>query len=300
MRSALTGNPSVMPTATRTPPTNAAPGLTTGLGWFSLGLGTTQLVAPGRLNRAIGIRNDASSRFWQRFVALQELSAAAGILSRRRPTGWLWARTSADVLHLTMLGRAYRGRRESRARLATAIASVAGTFVADAYTSVRLTSDREATRKDHPMQGNASTTIRASQEQVAARWRAFAQDADGETRLGPIEILGADPAGAIKWRTTDDANASASGITRFSRAPGDRGTEIHIHAEFDVMGGAVGAAVKKVKGDEPLQLIRDDVRRLKQLIETGEIARSDGSPTGSNATLQPKQRPAQPLEHANA
>src|SRR5436305_12922819 len=148
--------------STRPTPTGPAPDLTTGLGWFSLGLGTTQLVAPGRVNRAIGVRDDASSRWWQRFVALQELSTAAGILSRRRPTSWLWARTSADVLHLTMLARAYQGRRESRARLATAIASVAGTFVADAYTSVRMSSDAQATRKDHHMDASATITIHAS------------------------------------------------------------------------------------------------------------------------------------------
>jgi uncharacterized membrane protein len=67
-----------------------------------------------------------------------------------------------------------------------------------------------------------------------------------------------------------------------------------------VAGGSLGAAVQKVTGDEPLQVVQDDLRRFKQLVETGEIARSDGAPTGHSAKLQPKQRPAQPLEHATA
>src|SRR5437868_907346 len=77
--------------------------LTTGLGWFSLGLGAAQLVAPGQVNRAIGVQDDATSRLWQRAVGVQELGAAAGIFAQRRPVEVLWARTGADVVHLTML-----------------------------------------------------------------------------------------------------------------------------------------------------------------------------------------------------
>jgi uncharacterized membrane protein len=58
--------------------------------------------------------------------------------------------------------------------------------------------------------------------------------------------------------------------------------------------------IEKVKGDDPHQRMQDDLRRFKQLTETGEIARSDGAPSGPSARLQPKQRPAQPLEHAHA
>jgi hypothetical protein len=184
-------------------------------------------------------------------------------------------------------------------RMAAALASVVGSFVADVSTSVRMTVDPQPTRKDRHMDGNASITIRAPQEEVVSRWRSFAQDADGSSRLGRIEIDDEEPDGAIRWHTSPDASAKASGVTRFVSAPGDRGTEIHIRIEFDVTGGVVGEAVKKVTGDEPQQLVRDDLRRLKQLIETGEIARSDGAPMGHSAKAQPEQRPAQPLEHAH-
>jgi hypothetical protein len=149
------------------------------------------------------------------------------------------------------------------------------------------------------MDGTATITIGASRDEVVERWREFAQDADGDARLGPIEIDGDEAGGAIRWHTSDDAKTKASGTTRFAAAPGDRGTEIHMRFEFGITGGAIGAAVKKVVGDEPQQLVRDDLRRLKQLIETGEIARSDGAPGGHDASMQPKQRPAQPVEHAH-
>ena len=41
--------------------------------------------------------------------------------------------------------------------------------------------------------------------------------------------------------------------------------------------------------------MKDGVRRFKQLLETGEVVRSEGSPGGTSARGQLKQRPAQPL-----
>jgi len=54
----------------------------------------------------------------------------------------------------------------------------------------------------------------------------------------------------------------------------------------------VGAAFAKVFNRSPEQQIHDDLRRLKQFIETGEIVRSDGSPEGTGQVMQ---RPAQPM-----
>jgi hypothetical protein len=274
--------------------------LTTGLGWFSIGLGTTQLLAPGRVNRLIGVRDDPKSRLAQRFVALQELTAGAAILTRGRPVEWLWGRTAGDVLHLTMLGRAFKGRREDGARLAGAIASVLGCFGIDAYAASRLSSDPATTRKDVPMQGKASITVGDDREEVQRRWRAFVESPDSGSRLGRLAIGNEEPGRLTEWRTTEDARAKAAGVARFVTAPGGRGTEIHVSFEFEVPAGALGEAVLKVIGDDPQQLVRDDLRRFKQIVEAGQISRSDGAPTGSSAKLQPKQRPAQPLEHANA
>ena len=81
-------------------------------------------------------------------------------------------------------------------------------------------------------------------------------------------------------------------------APGDRGTEIHVDLEHEPPGGKLGEAVQKLLGAEPLARVKDDLRRFKQLVETGEIARSDGSPEGERAERKLKQRPAQPLAEA--
>ena len=56
--------------------------------------------------------------------------------------------------------------------------------------------------------------------------------------------------------------------------------------------------VQKLVGAEPLAKVKDDLRRFKQHVETGVIARSDGTPEGESAERKLKQRPAQPLDDA--
>jgi hypothetical protein len=81
----------------------------------------------------------------------------------------------------------------------------------------------------------------------------------------------------------------------FVPAPGDRGTEIHVTIEHDAPGGKVGEVVEKVRGAAPRAKAMDELRRFKQLVETGVIVRSDGSPEGERAERKLDQRPAQPL-----
>jgi uncharacterized membrane protein len=84
----------------------------------------------------------------------------------------------------------------------------------------------------------------------------------------------------------------------FKDAPGDRGTEIHVDLARATPGGRLGGAIKKLFGAAPLAKIKDDLRHFKQLVEAGEIARSDASPEGERAGRKLKQRPAQPLEES--
>jgi len=58
---------------------SAAPAdpLARGLGVFSLTLGLPQIAAPGRVNRLIGVRDDATTRMWMRIVGAREIAAGA-------------------------------------------------------------------------------------------------------------------------------------------------------------------------------------------------------------------------------
>src|SRR5207249_2062482 len=62
-----------------------------------------------------------------------------------------------------------------------------------------------------------------------------------------------------------------AGSVQFNPSPSGRGTEVKIELQYNPLGGAVGAWLAKLFGEEPSQQIEDDMRRLKQLLETGEI-----------------------------
>src|SRR4051812_48820754 len=90
---------------------------------------------------------------------------------------------------------------------------------------------------------------------------------------------------------------SADAAVTFVEAPGDKGTEIHVEIG-DAPAGKLGEMVQKLTGKEPRAKVMDDLRRFKQHVETGVIARSEGAPEGELAERKLKQRPAQPLDES--
>lgn len=92
--------------------------------------------------------------------------------------------------------------------------------------------------------------------------------------------------------------ADLDAAVTFRAAPGDRGTEIYVALQRAEPKGKLGEVVQKVVGSVSMAKVKDDLRRFKQLAETGEIARSEGSPEGERAERKVKQRPAQPLKES--
>ena len=98
------------------------------------------------------------------------------------------------------------------------------------------------------------------------------------------------------WRSDEHRPAyidEADTAVTFRDAPGDRGTEIHVQVEDR---SALGEVVGTVTGSDPYSKAKDELRRFKALVETGEVPRSDGTPEGESAERKLKQRPAQPLD----
>ncbi|MGZ5140173.1 MAG: SRPBCC family protein, partial [Burkholderiales bacterium] len=79
-------------------------------------------------------------------------------------------------------------------------------------------------------------------------------------------------------------------------AAGGRGTEVRVELEYRPPAGSMGRTVARLFGEEPRQQVNDDRRRFKQVMETGEIVRSDGSPDGVGLRQQVMQRPARPVD----
>lgn len=92
------------------------------------------------------------------------------------------------------------------------------------------------------------------------------------------------------WQSSEH---QAEGSVSFREAPGDRGTEIHVEVDA---GGKLGGIPRKLSGSDPRAKAMDALRRFKQVVETGEIARSEAAPEGELAERKLKQRPAQPLD----
>ena len=126
-----------------------------------------------------------------------------------------------------------------------------------------------------------------------SHWRASAPF--GQTVEWEAETTLDEPGRRIAWRSVGDADVQNSGEVLFVPAPGDRGTEVHVNLSYEVPGGTVGQAVAKYFGEEPHQQLDDDLRRFKQIVEIGEVMRSDGAPGGKQARQEFPQHPAQPL-----
>jgi uncharacterized membrane protein len=117
----------------------------------------------------------------------------------------------------------------------------------------------------------------------------------GRTVEWDAEVVEDRPNQRIAWRSLEGADVANHGEVTFNPAPGGRGAEVRVELTYDPPGGALGAVVAKLFGEEPQQQVKDDLRRFKQVLETGEVVRSEGSPEGTRALRQVGQRPAQPI-----
>ena len=88
------------------------------------------------------------------------------------------------------------------------------------------------------------------------------------------EIIHEEPNALIGWRSVDESEVDHAGSVHFRRATGGRGTELKVVLRYDPLGGKLGAAVAKLFGSDPGHEVQEDLRKLKQLLETGEIAKA--------------------------
>jgi uncharacterized membrane protein len=285
------------------------------LGVLSAALGLPLLVRPRELLRAIGVPDGRLQTQLAGVVGSRELVAAAGLLSRPGPV-WLWGRVAGDAMDLSLLGWAsIRSTGERQRRTVLATVAVAGITVIDLLAAIA--SSRKG--KAAAMELTASTTIGMPVEQVYEFWSdlaklpTFMAHVDEVRPTGPgrshwrasapfgrsvewdAETIEDVPNERISWRSVDGADVDNRGTVRFVAAPGGRGTEVRVELAYRLPAGKLGAAVARYFGEEPHQQLDDDLRRLKQVLETGEVVRSDGAPAGKQARREFPQHPARPL-----
>jgi uncharacterized membrane protein len=155
-------------------------------------------------------------------------------------------------------------------------------------------------------------TINKSRQELYAFWRDFTNLPDFMDSIVAIELLDDKrsrwvvkaPAGAeiefvsritedapgqlIAWETEEGADVRSRGRVEFLDAAPGRGTMVRAVISYDPPAGALGRALAKVLQREPAVQARRDLRRFKQLMETGEIT-SSASPSGRKSEDPTKQ-----------
>lgn len=293
-------------------PPSAAARLGMGLGWFSLALGLVELARPALVARYAGVPQRPRIL---RAIGLRELASGAGILFRPHRPGWLWSRVAGDAMDLALLVASGRSRPGRRVALATA--AVAGVAALDTLAAIeqgRLQQSGAASTGAMEtgtgvVRVRKSININQGPEACYRFWRNFENFPRFMNHVDEVHTLDATrshwtvraplgrhvewtaelasdvPSQQLGWRTLPGAEVDHAGVVRFMPASGGRGTVVEVDLSYHAPLGKAGSLIAKLFGEEPSQQIEEDLRRFKQLIETGEIPTTIGQPAGHRSLI---------------
>ncbi|HEX4023302.1 MAG TPA: SRPBCC family protein [Steroidobacteraceae bacterium] len=273
-------------------------------------------MAPRTLGKAIGV-----NRPWTlRALGLRELASGVGILSRPRRSAWLWSRVAGDAMDLALLGSAFRAPAPHRVRLAATVGTVSLVTALDVACSRRMS--QSALQGAGPVQLDSSIVIDRPAEELYRFWRELTNLPRFMRYLREVRVLdsershwvSAGPVGSslewdalitedlpgelIAWRSAPDSPLHTSGSVRFERAPDGEGSIVRLQLRYQPPPGAIGAAgaaVARLLAAISKQQLKGELRRFKQLIETGEVATTEGQSSGRrSATVKAFNRVVQP------
>jgi|ERR1700722_5888629 len=287
--------------------------LAQGLGWFSIAIGAAAVLAPRTLGSLAGVGRGTGSLM--RSTGIRELANGVGILSQRNPAPWLWSRVVGDVVDLAVLATGLRPGNPGRGRAAFSFAAVAGVLALDALAASHLTK-----HAGHPLvSGVAAPTdlyfetsiatgkmpeecyrfwrnvenlprfidgLRSVQALDERRFHWVAKESSDETPLEwDCEITEDRPGAALAWRTVNGAEVPNAGSVIFEPAPHGRGTIVRLSIHYSPVDGELTAALARLLRQDPQSRVHEDLRRFKQLLESGEIATTHGQPTGRRSFI---------------
>lgn len=253
--------------------------LSKGLGVFSLGLGLTELAAPRMLSRLIGVEPCGSTTTILRALGAREVAHGVGIFARPRS---VWTRLIGDAIDVAFVGIALADDDNDRSRLLPALGALLGVGALDLLATMRTL----RSKLGKPI--CAAMTINRSPDEVYTRWRDFERLPDFMRYLDSVTVIDSrrshwiakSPVGDLEWdaEITEDVPGRAiawrsvtkdmplRGRITFTPAPAGRGTEVLV--EMQVAPFAKLFTLPEMNGD---------LRRFKQIVETGEIMVSDAT-----------------------
>ena len=282
------------------------------LGWFSIGLGVAEIVAPGRLAQFIGVKNNPTMF---RLMGAREIGSGIAILTQERPAGAVWSRVAGDILDLVLLSTQLDSHNPEREKTLTATMSVLGVTALDIFTARRLSRESnggsngssqvrptpQGLKSAGGIKVKRAVTVNRPVTEVYGFWRNFENLPRFMTHLQSVQVLegkrshwvAIGPAGVrvewdaelvedrpnelISWRSLPGGKVDTAGYVRFKPAAGDRGTEILIEMRYDPPGGVVGATLAMLFGESGEQVVTRDLHAFKSVLEVGEVVHSDAS-----------------------
>ena len=96
----------------------------------------------------------------------------------------------------------------------------------------------------------------------------------GVTVEWDAEIINDIPPTLLSWKSIGESDVISAGSARF-KPVGEQATEVRVKLQYDPPAGKLGATVAWLLGEDPQHQIAEDLRRFKQILETGEISTSD-------------------------
>lgn len=174
----LSSGPSSLPTADR---------LGRALGWFSLGLGLTELIAPRALTRALGL--DGHEALVRAYGA-REIGAGIVSLSTERSLG-LWGRVAGDALDIATVMLAVGRNNPKRHNARVALTVLAGVALIDLVAAQAVTARHSRRPRERSYRDRSGFPKGAEAARAAARdfemlpgMRARTDLAEGSDRQG--------------------------------------------------------------------------------------------------------------------
>jgi uncharacterized membrane protein len=288
-----------------------ATGLIRRLGWLGVTLGVTELAVPRLLASVIGVDRDGPAPAILRAMGVREIASSVAVLARPDHPAPRWARVVGDAIDIGLLGLALTSPGSGKRRLALTLGMVAGVTALDVIAARRRGHAR------HPLPVIASVTISKPPMEVYEFYRrldqlprfmeylvSIEQHANrrstwtarlpvGGTVSWEAEIIEDRPGQVLSWRSVEGSQIQTRGRVTFTRAPGRDMTEVRVEMQLGILGRGPSLALARLFARPQ---VKGDLRRLKQVMETGEVLRSDASVHRLPYPAQPS--PARPREIA--
>jgi uncharacterized membrane protein len=215
---------------------------------------------------------------WERVASVAAGAALFYLGTRQRPSNRLATSTGLGLLARGVGGycpvNAAVGRNADRTNTKVALGGARGIHVYETITINRPAPElfrfwRDFTNLPRFMEHLADVQVLSSTRSL---WTAKAPA--GMRVKWEADVINEIDGELIGWQSTENADVATAGSVRFVPAQGGA-TEIIVHLQYEPPAGKLGSFVASLFGEEPSQQIRADLRRLKTILETGEVPRTE-------------------------